>query len=163
MTPPDLPRTVGPRTTRMSSCVRLALLLSSLSVFSVACAAHVPEPYVAPPEAPPAPVLKSVPFALIHTIGVTIRSSDGLFQLRAGTQSPTPFTSPNCPESPDTTNYQLAIQAGGRAVWVDMPGRASLAGILLFCDVPQTATGPAARMHLVRIPDQYVDATAGGR
>ena len=165
MLPPHRPRTVEPRTTRMSSCVRLALLLSSLSLFNVACAGHVPQPYVPPPEAPPAPVLKSVPFALIHTNGVTIRSADGLFQLRAGAQAPTPFASPDCPETPDTTNYQLAIQAGARAVWVDMPGPTSAAcrHPALLRRARQSATGPAARMHLVRIPDQYVDATAGGR
>src|SRR5688572_22854452 len=131
---------------------RRAPLLSVLPLLGAACGAHIPQPYLPPPVAPPPPALKGVPLALIHTSGVAIRSSDGSFQLQAGTQSATPFSSPDCPEAPDTSNYELAIQAGARAVWIDLPGRPQpLAGILLFCDVPESATGPASRMHLVRI------------
>jgi hypothetical protein len=152
------------RKTWINSPGRLALFLGGLSLLGGACAAHVPQPYVLPPAEPPPPALKGVPQALIHTSGVTIRSADGAFQLQAGAQAATPFSSPDCPQEPDTSNYELAIQAGARAVWVDLPGRPQpLAGILLFCDVPMSATGPASRLHLVRIPDQYVDATAGGR
>ncbi len=142
----------------------LALSLGGFCLVTGACGAHVPQPYVAPPLPPPPTPLKSVPHALVHTNGVTIRSAEGSFQLQAGAHAVTPFSSADCPEEPDTSNYVLAIQAGGQAVWVDIPGRPQpLAGILLFCDVPETATGPATRMHLVRIPDQYVEATAGGR
>ena len=57
---------------------------------------------------------------------------------------------------------EVALADGAYRVRVRHPARAeALYGVLLICTLPESS-GPPARHLMIRIPDNYVTATAGG-
>ena len=111
---------------------------------------------------------------MVETEGVTIRAADGSFTLQSGQSFETPFTGRCYSLSqrefdalrPENLVEGTAIgQArGAHRVDVLVPGRdRPLFGLLLLCDVPNSASGPASRSYRITVPQEYVDAAAGGR
>lgn len=107
---------------------------------------------------------------MVETEGVTIRAADGSFTLTAGEQFLPPFQN-RCYDVPLATEDRLtdeghaqALALGARRVDVVVPGRdRPLFGLLLLCDVPDTASGPGSRSYRITVPPEYVDAATGGR
>jgi hypothetical protein len=141
----------------------LTILLCCLSC-TVACA---PEPYYYPP-APVPPQYPAVPGGVVLTQGVRIAAVDGSFVLTEA-----PFDSPfsqgaSCVAAPSAENAHEGESTGARRVSVHLPaaeegGEVILHGLLSLCGVPPTATGAATRRFGLQVPQEYVDATSGGR
>ncbi len=96
-----------------------------------------------------------------------IAAADGSFTLTPGAEFAVPYAAG--PASPrictaESTDIPAEAFEVGRRVEVTVEGRAEpLHGLLVFCDVPDSATGPGSRSYLVRIPPDFVAATSGGR
>jgi hypothetical protein len=102
------------------------------------------------------------------TQGVRIAAADGSFVL-----TEEPFNSPfsqgaNCVAAPSAENAQEGESTGARRVSVHLPAAEGgeevvLHGLLSLCGVPPTATGAATRRFGLQVPQEYVEATSGGR
>lgn len=144
-----------------------ALKSLRLVLFGAACALGCAPSHMATESvfaAPPGPQTRTVEYGMLQTEEAILASDDGSFVMRPGEQFQTPFSAPVCPEQPGPDSYQQALQVGARPIWVGVGYMSRpLYGLLLFCDVPVEARGPASRSHLVRVPPEYVQATEGGR
>ena len=146
-----------------------------------------------PPPPPPRLQTHPVAMVALEGQGTLLASTDGSFVLAGGESLPTPFSSTECPMAlnatlpgvvpaggavlgggparsggatwkPAASNFDEALAAGAKPVWVVTPDLPTpLYGVLLFCPAPDGTSEAAARAHLVRIPRSYVDATDGGR
>lgn len=108
----------------------------------------------------------------VDTAGVEITAEDGRYTLRTGETFTPPF-SVSCYNLADETplyadnlvgSYHYALGLGAQRVTVKVSGRdRPLHGVLMLCDVPDSASGPSSRSYLIEVPQSYVDATSGGR
>lgn len=96
-----------------------------------------------------------------------IEAVDGTFVLEAGVAFRTPFSSGGRSAevcgwgSTDVPDAALEI---GRRVMVHHPAADHpIHGLLILCDVPEAARGPASRSYLIRVPGRYISETSGGR
>lgn len=134
-----------------------ALLIASSAVVLTACAMAV--------------ATRQVELGSVETPGVVIRAQSGAFTLRSGEHfRPVGVSScyaPNAPRMPvdNLVNEAAAgMRLGAHPVTVEVEGRAHpLNGLLLFCDVPSVAVGPASRSYRLVVPPRYVESAAGGR
>lgn len=117
-----------------------------------------------------------VPSGLIDQKGVVIRSESGTFSLESGKRFQTPFHSRcyNLPGDPmlrrsedwgtGPESYADAEKDGARRVRVLVKGRSKwLYGVLAFCVVPDTASGPASRSYNIKIPERTLANATDGR
>jgi hypothetical protein len=104
--------------------------------------------------------------------GVVIRAGDNSFTLDSGRLFTPPFQAHcyNLPNEQELMPANLTEAAsagealGGRRVTVAIPGREQpLFGLLVLCDVPERARGPASRSYRIVIPAEYVAQAQGGR
>lgn len=107
----------------------------------------------------------------IETPGVVIHGPNNSFTYRSGEHF-RPARNSRCYRSgaPQisadalVTSAGTALQLGAEHVTVEVPGRERpLNGLLLLCDVPLTATGPASRSYRIVVPESYVQGATGGR
>lgn len=114
---------------------------------------------------------RQVELGSVETPGVVIRAQSGAFTLRSGEHfRPVGVSSCFASSAPRMLVDNLVNEAasGGRLgahpVTVEVEGRERpLNGLLLFCDVPSTAVGPASRSYRIVVPPRYVESAAGGR
>jgi len=138
----------------------LASVVGAALIGLTACGAPPAPPVYVPP--PPPPAVRA-PATMLNTAGTTVIAADSSFELRPHAQIATPFAAGTCPANPTTETFNEAIAGGARPVFVTSPyHNRALYGLLSFCPMPPGTTGPAARLHLVQVPQEYVNATAGG-
>jgi hypothetical protein len=131
--------------------------------------------------------LRTIPTGNIVTPGIRIDDAGGGFSLNYGREFKIPFSSDckyillndldlkqayrpllfKAPQDVRSINirdaYNNALTIGGHKVVVNREGISiPLYGVLIFCQVGNTATGPASRSNLIQIPDQYINAASNG-
>ena len=109
--------------------------------------------------------LKTPANGVVATEGVTVSAEDSSFVYETNKYFNTPFAVDWCPTLPiGVDEYTKAEKKGAKRVRVKYPNLAEpLFGLLLFCKVPKSATGPGSRSYRIQVPDNYVQATDGGR
>jgi hypothetical protein len=144
--------------------VSLALVGLSLLGFSFACAPGLEHSPIA---------THPVASGTLATEGVTIRAADGSFTLTAGQRFTPPYQNRcydlradqrSALQGDITEAFATGDELGARRVLVDVPGREQpLLGLLLLCDMADSATGAGARSYHIEVPGEYVSAASGGR
>ena len=97
-----------------------------------------------------------------------IRDRDGAFDLQENREFRTPFSAGGESErvcrgdvTPEPSEAAFRV---GRRVSVEVDGWTTpVYGLLILCDVPSGARGPAARSYLIRVPLHYLEQTSGDR
>ena len=117
---------------------------------------------VGEPVAPPAPDKATT----VVTPGVAVVAQDSAFVIKNDLVTPM-YANGYCDElKPTTENFGEYIGEGraGVPVRVAYPGlKEPLYGLLLLCRLPYGYSGAASRSYRIEIPQNFVDATEGGR
>lgn len=118
-------------------------------------------------------VKKKVEYTRIGTSGMWIKPEDGSFARISSNDKdfPTPFHA-DCtigqgglPDSETiVSGYGTALEKGAKKVSVKVPGMNNpMYGVLMLCEVAESAKGPASRLHLIEAPQKYVDQAKEGK
>jgi hypothetical protein len=92
-----------------------------------------------------------------------IVAGDGSFEIKAGQTINPPFHS-DCMREPTSADFAMAEAGGARRVRVTVPSQHEpLFGILALCSVYKEFNGALSHSYRIEVPDEYVQATDGGR
>jgi len=86
----------------------------------------------------------------------------GVFRIVGGQPYTTPFAIDCTKLSADAGGWQDALKAGAHKVSISLPGYRTYGGVLAFCLIHKSATGPSSRSYQVVIPAGKIPEASDG-
>lgn len=110
---------------------------------------------------------RPIPSGTLVNRDVTIVAEDGSFQLDAGQQFPTPFSTSSLwgaqiPANTLVNAYTRARAWGARPVIIRQQGKPDLHGLLLFNNAIAAAVGPGSQSYYLNLPQDKIDNARRG-